>query len=403
MKTLLKYVTEARVAKKYELPSYINAGPELLQNIDLIKKIDKMFFQLKGFSLENLEGEDINYAGWNGENEFKVLNAEVDEKNKTITFNNVSKVICNIESGLNKFSEYKFGLYNYRILLPEGSVLVVRDSASKSRSLLAFKNSILDVFSKDNKFEAVSLVYVSVDNRSLDKDFLTDIYTNNLSLHNAKGIRTISADSSKYANPKCNVDAEGKKTFKATINAAQQKADMKKQQEEAKKELEKSTREIAEKMLDELLDNNDDNFKGTKEDKEKFISFYTKLLIREGIKSFEQLDGPYYYMDRVKDLDKPSGEWNPFVSSRYDIIDYNDYHFEKSYDDCTVWRSNVGFDTEVDGIYMQTCVINSYRTIGIMFDFFPAKGEHETETLAFWYEYTYNGKKLKKPNYREIW
>lgn len=404
IKNLLKYVTEARVAKKYEIPSYINAGPELLQNIDLIKKIDKMFFQMKGFLLKNLEGEYVNDTNWNGEREFKVLNVEVDENNKTITLNNISKVICNIDSGLKKFNEYKFGLYGYRILLPEGSVLVVRDSSSKSRSLLAFKNAILDVFSKDNKFEAISLVYISLDNCSLDEDFLTDIYTNNLSLHNAKGIRTISTDSSKYANPKCNVDAEGKKTFKATVDASQQKADMKKQQEEAKKELEKNARGIAEQMLDELLDNNDSNFKGTKEDKDKFINFYTKQLVENNIKSFEQLDGPYYYMSRSKDRDKTSGEWNPYQDSYYDIIDYSTYHFEKDYSsDCTTWRGNPSFDTDINGEYMSTCVIWSYRTLGIMFDFHPAKGKSEDEYLAFWYEYTYNGKKLKKPNYNEIW
>ena len=404
MKNLVEYITEARVAKKYEIPSYINAGPELLQNIDLIKRIDKMFFTMKGFSLENLEGEDINYTNWKGESEFKVLNAEVDENNKTITLNNISRIVCNIESGLKKFHESKFSLYNYRILLPEGSVLVVRDSSSSSRSLPAFKNAILDVFSKDNKFEAISLVYISLDNCSLDEDFLTDIYTNNLSFHNAKGIRTVTSDSSKFANPKCNIDAEGKKTFKATIDAAQQKADMKKQQEEAKKELEKNARDIAEKMLDELLDNNDNNFKGTKEDKDKFINFYAKQLVEYNIKSFDQLDGPYYEMSRVEDRDNPSGAWNLYKDSYYDIIDYSDYHFEKDYySDCTTWRDKPSFDTNINGKYMSTCVIWSYRTLGIMFDFFPAKGKHGDEYLAFWYEYTYNGKKLKKPNYREIW
>lgn len=217
MKTLNNYINEARKPKQYIPDESLEVGPNLAQDINLIKQFEKYFIKSSMFALWTIDDKRIDKTYEEGGPKLKI---EINPETKEIYLLNISYLITNITSGLQKYYS------DYKIVMPEGSVVVIRDSFSSFRHISNVKYPFLNVFSENNKFECVQLVYINLANSDIADDFLDSIDTNNLQFISCKGHRSMKIDYRKFKNKDTKLVDNEKKTFDAKVKEENKKVEL---------------------------------------------------------------------------------------------------------------------------------------------------------------------------------
>ena len=217
-----------------------NINYDDISNEDIIQNIKRVFKYWEGSIRDNINIDDVN---------------------KEIIIDNINNVYMNISTGLNRYN-----FKDYKIVLPEGTDIYIRDSQSICRNIKDVKNSFLNVFSKNNKFGTIKLQYISVKDSDLGLDFLSDIYCDTLIFLTCRGFPTMSIDNNTFKNEYTELYRDDKKLNNFYIRKSENKL---------KKEV-KNPRSIKYKEIQEQLLINNQNI----------------LIKKLGISSFNDTD--YY-------------------------------------------------------------------------------------------------------------
>lgn len=231
MKSLIQFINEKRIVINDDK---LSIGPNLIDKQDLIKTFTDYFINKDMFTIKLLNQQSKydwrsydDYYGTSDEvSSQDKLQIDINEKTREVILNNVESIKVNIESGLNKYYS------PYKILLPEGATVFIRDSASKARNISEVKSAFLSVFSENNKFECVTLVYISLDDSDLGDDFLDKIYTNNLVFDKCKKFKSMTIDNSTFKNPNTQLHNDTHKTFAAHVQKQNEIMELKRERKE---------------------------------------------------------------------------------------------------------------------------------------------------------------------------